>query len=52
VIVDDEHDLVAGLERALALSPADARDVAVRRFSSARMVDDYVNAFARLLSGV
>jgi glycosyltransferase involved in cell wall biosynthesis len=50
VIVDDEHDLVAGLERALALSPADARDVAVRRFSSARMVDDYVAAFARLLS--
>jgi glycosyltransferase involved in cell wall biosynthesis len=51
VIVDDEHDLVAGLERALTLSGADARDVAVRRFSPGRMVDDYARAFSALLDG-
>jgi glycosyltransferase involved in cell wall biosynthesis len=50
VIVDDEHDLVAGLERALMMSGADARDVAVRRFSPGRMVDDYTDAYARLLA--
>jgi glycosyltransferase involved in cell wall biosynthesis len=51
VIVDGEHDLVAGLERALTLSGEDAREVAVRRFSPGRMVDDYADAYARLLAG-
>jgi glycosyltransferase involved in cell wall biosynthesis len=49
IIVDDERDLVAGLERALTLSGDDARDVAVRRFSPGRMVDDYAEAYVRLL---
>jgi glycosyltransferase involved in cell wall biosynthesis len=50
VIVEGEQDLVAGLERALTLSGEDARDVAVRRFSPGRMVDDYADAYTKLLA--
>jgi glycosyltransferase involved in cell wall biosynthesis len=52
VIVDDEHDLVAGLERALTMSGEDARGVAVDRFSPERMVADYAGAYRRLLDAV
>jgi glycosyltransferase involved in cell wall biosynthesis len=50
VIVDDERDLVAGLERALTMSGADAREVAERRFSAGRMVADYARAYRSLLA--
>ena len=50
VIVDDERDLVAGLERALTMSGADAREVAERRFSPGRMVADYASAYRSLLA--
>jgi glycosyltransferase involved in cell wall biosynthesis len=50
VIVEGEQDLVEGLERALTLSGEDARDVAVRRFSPGRMVDDYADAYTKLLA--
>jgi glycosyltransferase involved in cell wall biosynthesis len=48
-ICDDEDQMVAALERLDELEPAAIRRSVEERFSPARMVDDYVDAYERLL---
>jgi glycosyltransferase involved in cell wall biosynthesis len=45
IVVDDWQDMTAALDRADAIDPAEQRRVVEERFSPARMVADYENAF-------
>jgi glycosyltransferase involved in cell wall biosynthesis len=50
MIVDEPAQLAGVVEEALALDPGDVRASVVERFSSRRMVSDYVECYQRLLA--
>ena len=47
-IVDSAEEMLAALERLGEISPEECREVACRRFDSARMVEDYLKLYASL----
>lgn len=49
LLVDDVASAAAAVDVAVRLDRAAIRDVAVRRFGAARMVDDYLAVYTRLL---
>jgi glycosyltransferase involved in cell wall biosynthesis len=50
LLVEGLDEAVAAVERAVLLDRARCREVAVRRFDSARMVDDYLQVYAAVLA--
>jgi glycosyltransferase involved in cell wall biosynthesis len=50
MIVDEPSQLAGVVEDALALAPGDVRASVLERFSSQRMVSDYVECYQRLLA--
>ncbi|WP_307786256.1 glycosyltransferase family 4 protein [Rathayibacter sp. SD072] len=50
-VVDSAAEAVAALERAARLDRGEIRAVARRRFAVERMVDDYLEVYARVLAG-
>ena len=50
IIVDSPAELAEAVKQAITLDPLECRASAIERFSPARMVDDYVAAYQRMLS--
>jgi glycosyltransferase involved in cell wall biosynthesis len=49
IIVDSPAELAEAVKQAITLDPHECRASAIERFSPARMVDDYVAAYQRML---